>query len=120
MWAILKPYLTDITVWIILTLLIFSGIQTVRVSTTAAKVKILTLELVATNDRLTVQDAEFKKLKAMAEALDTELKVAYAENAEIARLHAKGVEEMLKSRLPKTATCEDVAKWAKDIARGKK
>jgi predicted secreted Zn-dependent protease len=118
-WTFIKPYLSNVFFYIIAGLVIICAVQTGRCYVKSNQIEILTVKLTAANDKLAIQATEFQKLKAMADALDVKLKTAYAENAEIAKAHAKNIEELLKSRLPATATCDDAAKWAKDIARRK-
>ena len=116
-WNFVKPYLSNVFVWIILALVIIAGVQTFRCYTKDNKIEVLTVKLTAATDKIATQEAEFAKLKAMADAMEGKLKTAYAENVEIAKAHAKTISDMLKSRLPATATCDEAAKWAKDIAR---
>lgn len=118
-WKFIEPYVTNVFVWIILVLVVIAGVQTVRVSIKSTQIEVLTVKLDAANDKLATQKVEFEKLKALADAQDNKLKEAYAENVEIEKTHAKTVAEIIKSKLPDTASCEDTAKWAREIARRK-
>lgn len=116
-WTFIKPYLSNVFFYVIAGLVVICVVQTGRIYIKDNQIALLTVKLTAATDKLVSQDAEFKKLKALADATDLKLKEAYAENAEIAAMHEKQIKEILKSRLPATATCDDTAKWAKDIAR---
>lgn len=116
-WNFVKPYLSNVFVWIILVLVAATGVQTFRCYTKDNKIEVLTVKLTAATEKIATQQAEFVKLKALADAMDNRLKTAYAANVEIAKAHAKTIAEILKSRLPATATCDEAAQWAKDIAR---
>jgi uncharacterized protein with PIN domain len=118
-WNFIKPYVSNIFVWVILTLVIIAGVQTARVFFKDTVISSLKKDLEIANIKLAAQQVEFTKLKVMADALDIKLKTAYAENVEIEKRHAKTIEVILTSKLPETATCEETAKWAKEIARRK-
>lgn len=118
-WTFIKPYLSNVFVWIILALVIVAGVQTFRCYTKSNQIEILTVKLTAANDKIAQQVSEFVKLKAMADAMDGKLKQAYAENVQIAKAHAKVVSDILKTRLPANATCDEAATWAREIARRK-
>jgi uncharacterized membrane protein len=116
-WTFIQPYVSNVFVWIILALIIACGVQTTRYYISNNEVILLTVKLDAANDKLAMQKVEFEKLKALADAQDIKLKQAYKDNIEIEKLHAKTMERIISSRLPDTASCEDVAKWARDIAK---
>lgn len=116
-WTFIQPYVSNVFVWIILVLVIACGIQTTRCYMKNTEITILTVKLDAANDKLAMQKAEFEKLKLLADAQDVKLKQAYKDNIEIEKQHAKTVENILKTRLPDTASCDDVAKWAREIAK---
>lgn len=116
-WNFVKPYLSNVFFWIILALVIAVGVQSFRCYVKDNKITVLDTKLTAANDKLASQKAEFDKLKLFADAQDAKLKQAYIENREIEQRHAKTIETIMKSELPDTASCEDTAKWARDIAR---
>lgn len=118
-WNFVKPYLSNVFFYIIAALVIAVGVQSFRCYVKQNKVDILTVQLISANDKLASQKAEFDKLKVFADAQDAKLKQAYADNAEVEKRHAKTIETLMKSRLPDTASCDDTAKWARDIARSK-
>ena len=119
-WKFIEPYVTNVFVWIILALVVACTVQTVRLSSANTTNEILTVKLTAATEKIASQKAEFDKLKLMADAQDAKLKQAYEENAEREKEHAKVIADIVKSKLPATATCDETAKWARAIARRKK
>lgn len=119
-WTFIKPYVSNIFVWIIVALIAISVTQTVRLTWEKKDNEILTVKLTAAIDKLAIQKVEFEKLKIFADAQDAKLKLACQENVDMQKAHQKKIATILKSRLPATATCEDAAKWARDIVRGRK
>jgi fructose-1-phosphate kinase PfkB-like protein len=119
-WNFVKPYVSNVFVWVGLVLIIALAVQTFKCYTKDNKIQVLSVQLTGANDKLVMQDAEFKKLKLIADALDGKLKTAYEENVAIAKANAKSIEAIINSELPDTASCEDTAKWAREIARRKK
>ena len=120
MWQLIKPLLSDIRVWVIFILAIIAASQFFMITVKNAELAVVQSRLDVANNKIAIQDSQFQKLKIIANALDAKLKDADKENAKLAEEHAKKVDEILKSKLPATASCEDVVKWARDIARRKK
>lgn len=120
MWELIKPYFSNVFIYIIIGLVAVCVVQTTRCYLKDANIAVLTAELTTAKDKITAQVVEFQKLKAMADAVDAKLKDAYTKNDELAKTHAKDIDKLIKSKLPPTASCDDVAKWARDIARRNK
>ena len=116
-WTFIKPYVSNVYVWAGIALCVALAVQTGRCHIKDLKIEAVTVKLDAANERLASQKAELEKLKALADAQDKKLAQAYKENAEIAKAHARNIEAIIKSELPDSASCEDTAKWAKEIAK---
>jgi hypothetical protein len=119
-WNVIKPYVSNVFVWVILILGLVATVQTIRCTIKDKTIQTLEAKLTGANDKLALQAAEFTKLKTLADALDGKLTLAYKENVAIAKANAKTIEAIINSELPDTASCEDTAKWAKELARRKK
>ena len=113
----IKPYLATVFIWLSIALAIVSATQTVRCSFKDVEISLLSTKLLAANEKLLSQGKELEKLKLLTDEQNARLADAYAQNIAIEKRHAKTIEDILKSRLPDSASCEDTAKWARDIAR---
>lgn len=115
-----KPYLSNVFFYIIVALIIAVITLSVMLNIKTFKITLLETQLTAATDKLATQKAELDKLKLLTDEQKVKLTKAYEENLEIDKRHAKTIALILDSRLPDTASCEDTAKWAKDLARRKR
>lgn len=118
--AFVKPYLSNVFFYIITALVIAVVALSIMLNIKAFKITLLETQLAAVTEKLATQKVELDKLKLLADEQKSKLAKAYEENLEVDKRHAKTIALILGSRLPDTATCEDTAKWAKDLARRKK
>ena len=118
--AFVKSYLSNVFFYLIAALVIAVITLSVMLNIKAFKIALLETQLIAATDKLATQKVELDKLKLLADEQKIKLTKAYEENLEVDKRHAKTIALILSSRLPDTATCEETAKWAKDLARRKK
>ena len=116
--SFISKYMSNIYVWAIGILLLIVLTQTVRLRLQGAENSVLKGKLEVQAIELASHHTEFVKMQELAKNQEVKLQEAYKENAAIQKAHAKNIERILtENTLPENAGCEDVAKWARDIAK---
>lgn len=119
-WTFIKPYVQNVCTWVVIGLLVLVLGQTLRLRLLQAQYEVVQGKIETQAKEIESHHTEFVKMQELAKIQDAKLHAAYAENIEIQKRHAKNIERILtENTLPDTASCDDVAKWAKDIARRK-
>lgn len=118
-------FLSQYAVYILGTLAViliaFAGTQTVRLKMCQKDLAASQAQIAEKAVVIAVNKAVMEKLTADAAGLQKRIEDSGVEIQKIERKHAEDIKKLLTENvLAEDASCDDVAKWAKDIARRKK